>query len=146
MASHYSESNPGRALSILVDLDSIVVNRGESWPLKIRVQNAGAGHAVPTGSPFKKLRLSATLKDSSGRDLASPVVREYARTIQSEAPWSLVSDDRILPGEESLIQGEIVVSQRKRAGPINLVIQLDKTVAEKVVESTILQTIPLKLQ
>ena len=146
MASHQLESDPGRALSVLVDLNSVVVNRGESWPLKIRVQNTGAGHAVPTGSPFKKLRLSATLIDSKGRELASPVVREYARTIQNEPPWSLISDDRILPGEESLIQGEIVVSQRKRSGPINLVIQLDKTVAEEVVESTILQTIPLTLQ
>jgi hypothetical protein len=146
MASHELETDTARALSILVELETEVVARGVAWPIRIRVQNTGAGHAIPTGSPFKQLRIVASLLDAKGKELTSPITHDFARQISDSAPWETLSDDRILPGEESIVQGELMVSQRKRAGSIELVITLEKRVADEVTETTTLQTIPLSLQ
>ena len=146
MASHELEADPARALSLLVELDSQVVSRGVAWPIRVRVQNTGAGHAIPTGSPFKQLRIVATLLDAKGKELTAPITHEFARQISDSAPWETLTDDRILPGEEAIVQGELLVSQRKRAGSATLVITMEMRVADEVTETTTLQTIPLSLQ
>ena len=146
MASHGLEADPARAVSILVELEGDVVERGNAWPVRVRVQNTGAGHAIPTGSPFKKLRVTATLVDAKGKNLTNPIEQIFGREIADAPPWETLSDQRILPGEEAVVQGEMTVSQRKRAGPAVLKIELEKLIGGEVVETTPLQSIPLSLQ
>ncbi len=146
MASHGLDADPARAVSILVDLEHDIVERGIAWPIRIRVQNTGAGHAIPTGSPFKKLRILATLVDAKGKKLAEPLQQDFGREIGEAPPWETLSDERILPGQEAIVQGEITVSQRKRAGSAVLEITMEKIVGDEVVETTPLQSIPVSLQ
>jgi hypothetical protein len=122
--SHEMTADPRRALSVLVDLESSRVQRGEAYPVKVRIMNTGSGHSFPTGSPFKAWIVEIELVDTAGVSLAAPTVVRLERKVADAAPWATVSDDRIAAGGEKAIETSFAVNQKKKAGQATLQVRL----------------------
>ena len=122
--SHAMSADPRRALSVLVDLPSASVQRGEAFPVKIRIVNTGAGHSVPTGSPYKVYVVEAELLDVDGKSLLPPFQVRLERKIAEAPPWATVSDDRIPVGGEKDVETTFIVNQKKKAGRGTLQVRL----------------------
>ena len=112
---HGFEADLARALSVLIDLDGPEIQRGESFPVSVRLQNTGAGHAVPTGSPFKTYRVTLDLVDADDKPLVDAHILDLGRVVGEEAPWPTLSDNRIGPGAEVTIDATFEVSQKTRS-------------------------------
>jgi hypothetical protein len=122
--SHAMTADPRRALSVLVDLPSASVQRGEAYPVKIRIVNTGAGHSVPTGSPYKVYVVEAELLDVDGKSLLPPFQVRLERKIADAPPWATLSDDRIPVGGEKDVETTFTVNQKKKAGRGTLQVRL----------------------
>ena len=73
------------------------LSRGAAALLPVRpVQNTGAGHHIPTGSPFKTYRVSLSIEDGSGEPLTSSADLSSAEP-SAKRPWTTISDNRISP-------------------------------------------------
>jgi hypothetical protein len=71
----------------------------------ITLQNTGAGHAFPTGSPFRGVRLEAWLEgppDKKGAPTRAPgeLVADLVQRIEAEPPFAVTEDTRIPAGGE----------------------------------------------
>lgn len=148
-ASHGFASEVGRAVSVLVELDKPEVVRGEAFGVRIRVQNTGAGHRFPTGSPFKatvvKARLLGTEDRDAGNDLADAGTLTLQREVEPAPPWRTLSDNRIAPGGEAVLEHSFTVSQRSKAQGVLLEVSLEETVGTTPKTTIVLQEIPIPL-
>jgi hypothetical protein len=118
--SHAARADVGRALSILVDIDQPELQRGSVWSARVKLQNTGAGHHVPTGSPFKSLELVVTLLGADGKALAPPFVHELGRKVEDAPPYKTLSDSRIPAGGEVTVGPSFTVDQKKPPGTATL--------------------------
>ncbi len=115
-ADHGFHADTARALTIEVGLSAPELQRGEPFTMRLRVRNTGAGHHVPTGSPFKGYRLVARLVGEDGKDLVEHWQYDLARELESAPPWNTLSDTRLPAGGELSLEHAFTVDQRKRAG------------------------------
>ena len=127
--SHAFPADPNRGLSVLFDLDSPEAQRGSPFPVRIRLQNTGAGHHIPTGSPFKTYRVSLSIEDGSGEPLTSSADFVLGRTVSEAPPWTTISDNRIPAGGELAFEHAFEISQKKTAQPATLVIRVVRDVS-----------------
>jgi hypothetical protein len=111
-------------MSILFDLDTPEAQRGAPFPVRVRVQNTGAGHHIPTGSPFKSYRLSLHIEDAGGNALTSAAELDLGRTIGDEPPWVTTADNRIPAGGELTFEHTFEVSQKEAAQHAVLIFQV----------------------
>jgi len=123
-ASHALALDTARALSVLLELPSGSITRGTAFEFQLRLQNTGAGHAVPTGPPGKVYTLSAAVVDAAGAELHEPLTVELARKLTSEEPFSLLEDTRIPARGELLFSHQATISQKKAAGPALLRVRI----------------------
>lgn len=148
-ASHGGHADLARAVSVLVEVDGPEVIRGEAYPVRIRIQNTGAGHSFPTGSPFKSYRVNArlvgTLAKDEGKDLADAGAMELRREVEEAPPWRTVSDNRIQPGGEAVLEHAFTVSQRTKAQRVVLQVSIQERVGEQLREPLVVQEIPIPL-
>jgi hypothetical protein len=106
-SNHAFAADPSRALSILIDLPRTDVTRGgPPLDVQLRIQNTGAGHAFPTGSPWKVARLEAALQgpvDASGKPATASqqLAVNIGRRLETAPPWRTLEDTRIAPGDEA---------------------------------------------
>jgi len=105
-----------RAVSVLVELPAKAGVRGERLTARVRVQNSGAGHAFPTGSPFKHVLLRAELLDSGGEVAGEALEHRFQREVEAAPPYLTVSDTRLAPGGEVVLEHAIELAQRSAAG------------------------------
>jgi hypothetical protein len=126
--SHRFDADLGRALSVLFELDSPDLQRGSPFPVRIRLQNTGAGHHVPTGSPFKRYRVQVVVEDAQGEALTGTAELDLARDIGSSPPWPTLADNRIPPGGEVSLEHVFEVAQKKAAQRANLVVRVASVV------------------
>lgn len=126
--SHAFEANLARGLSILLNLDAPEFQRGQPTEVRVTLQNTGAGHHIPTGSPFKAYRLSISIEDTTGKPLAPAGEMTLGRTIGPEAPWPTLADNRIPAGGEMGFQHTFDVSQKVAAQSALLVVRVLRTV------------------
>lgn len=103
--SHHVGLPAKRAVSVLVDLPPEPLVRGQpAIAAKITLQNTGAGHAFPTGSPFRGVRVQVTIEGPDASDAAArtdwhaPLTVDLARTLSAEPPWKTVKDTRLAAG------------------------------------------------
>jgi len=95
-----------RAVSVLVSLSRPYITRGgEPVEVSLRVQNTGAGHGFPTGSPYTSVRLDAHLRgpeNSKGERAIgpNPFQTTFGRVLSDAAPWDIVKDTTLRPGGE----------------------------------------------
>ena len=116
------------------------VERGKKYPVTVKLQNTGAGHHVPTGSPYKTYTVSISLMDNAGKALASVHTEQLGRTVTEEPPYTTTADNRIPAGGEHEINTTFTVDHRKKPGNIRLEVRVGT-----VTDPQILQTIPLQL-
>ena len=126
--SHAFSAELGRGLSVLFDLDTPEAQRGSAFPVRIRLQNTGAGHHIPTGSPFKRYRVSLHIEDTAGEALVAPAELELGRTVGAEPPRETLSDNRIPAGGEVAFEHVFEVSQKKAAQRATLVVRVVRVV------------------
>jgi len=149
---HSSPRGAGRAVSVLLDLPGLVFIRGDDpVPLAITVQNTGAGHAFPTGSPFKGIRLSAWLEGPPGKNeeptTTAPFTADLARTIADAPPWNTTADSRIPAGGQARFETQLTLEHTVPAGSWTLHVQLSETVRGVATDRILLaQQLPIRVE
>jgi hypothetical protein len=138
--SHGFSADTSRALTVLVDLDTPVIQRGSPFESRIRIQNTGAGHHVPTGSPYKTYTITVSLVDQHGAELAPSHTEVLGRTVTTEAPYTTTADNRIPAGGEHDFTAEFNVAHNKKAGRATLIVRVGAST-----DAPTLQAIPLEL-
>ena len=126
--SHRFEADLERALSVLFELESPDIQRGSPFPVRIRLQNTGAGHHVPTGSPFKRYRVRVVIEDAQGQPLTGAAELDLARDIGASPPWPTLADNRIPPGGEVSVEHVFEVAQKASAQRARLVVRVASVV------------------
>jgi nitrate/TMAO reductase-like tetraheme cytochrome c subunit len=138
---HGVKADLARALTALVNVPSVSVERGSSFDITIKLQNTGAGHHVPTGHPNKKLTITVDLLDTAGKALAPTHTESLGRTVEDVAPYNTTADTRIPAGGEYEFPVSLTISHKKPAGPIQLVVR-----ASTGREPATLISVPLELR
>lgn len=144
---HGMQAAAGRAVSVLVDLPAATLTRGGAvMEVTVRLQNTGAGHAWPTGSPFSGARLSVALVGPDGTQV--PVGdAPLARQIDTIPPYSTLRDTRLAPGEERTVAFPLSLGQDKPAGDWNLTVGIVRTVrGVDRAEPVIRRAIPIRVE
>ncbi len=131
-ASHAMAVDHGRAVSVLLELESPELARGEPFGFTLRVQNTGAGHAFPTGQPGKAYLLRAVVVDAEGEELHDRLEHRLERTVQPEPPHALTADTRIPARGEISVEHETTIDQKKPAGPAALRVTIVAEQGERV--------------
>ncbi len=98
LPSHALGADPRRALSALVSLPRATVTRGQPVQVGLTLQNTGAGHSFPTGSPFKQYRVDVALMDAANKDLGPVFSTVLARTVDPKPPYRTLTDTRLIAG------------------------------------------------
>ncbi len=147
-ASHALPAEPARALSVLVKLPPGPAVRGQPLGFSVTAQNTGAGHAFPTGNPFRYAVLSATLLDGEGEVVGEPVSWRFAREVDPEPPFTTLSDTRLGAAEQRTLEGSLELPVSAAAGRGHLVVSLsiggpDAPGQDPILEPVSAQKIPL---
>jgi hypothetical protein len=111
---HGMDARTGTGLSILVDLPGVTLVRGEdAVPVKVVLQNTGAGHSYPTGSPFTGARVRVRLVGPPDRrgEPTEKVALEHdlRRTLTEGPPWDVVEDTRVPAGGQTVLETELSI-------------------------------------
>ena len=115
-ADHAVDARRGEGLSIHLMAPAKGAIRGQSLEGSLRVQNTGAGHAIPTGSPFKALLLQVELLDARGNQAGDPSQTVFGREVQQESPYAILSDTRLQAGDDKTLPFAIKIPYRAKAG------------------------------
>ena len=142
-SSHSFPADPARAVSVLLSMDQPEIQRGQAYRVKMRVQNTGAGHAFPTGSPFVAYTVQTDVLGADGKPLVEPWKIVLGRTVTPEPPYNTTSDTRLGPGEERQAEHSFLVDQKKKAGPVTLRVALFRTGRDT--PEAVLQQLPLSV-
>ena len=115
-ADHQVSARRGEGLSVHLQAPAKGAVRGQPLTGSIRLQNTGAGHAIPTGSPFKSLLINVELLDARGNPAGDPTTIELGRQVESVSPYTVLSDTRLQAGEDRSVDFEIKIPYRAKAG------------------------------
>lgn len=147
---HDSPADPARAVSLLVRPARPTLARGgPPLAVEITLQNTGAGHAIPTGNPWKGVRLEAAILGPADRKGIAArgdgaLVVDLARTVQAEAPWEITADSRLQAGEARVMSAALSLPAKAPPGPWRLEVTLTRTLYGKTVEEPFVRkVIPL---
>ncbi|MFZ5475652.1 MAG: multiheme c-type cytochrome [Myxococcota bacterium] len=102
--THAFSADPARAMSVLVSLPKASIQRGQPVVVKLTLQNTGAGHAIPTGNPFRAVRVDVVLLDANGKELAPAGSTTFERKVEAVAPYRTVSDNRVAAGGQARVE------------------------------------------
>jgi hypothetical protein len=106
-SGHGGGADPARAVSLLVQVAPTLVRGQPPTKVEITLQNTGAGHAFPTGTPFRGVRLEATLRGPGakkgeirgwGTSLVVDLDQEFTKSSLDSSTWVLGADHRIPAG------------------------------------------------
>lgn len=150
-ATRHSPLVPGSVgVTVLVDLDRATITRGgDPLDVSIVLQNTGAGHAYPTGSPYRGVRLSAALVGPGvdRQDVpaeVAPLAVDLARTL--DAAWATTSDTRLAPMASASFPWTPALPQDAPGGQWYLEVRLHRTVSGAVTGDPIhLTRVPLQV-
>ncbi|MEZ4321068.1 MAG: hypothetical protein R3F61_26550 [Myxococcota bacterium] len=149
---HAMPAGTDRAVSVLLELASLALVRGdEPVPLAITVQNTGAGHAFPTGSPFKGVQLAAWLEGPPDKKneptRTEPFTAHLSRTLSDGPPWNTEADTRIPAGGEARFETTLALEHGAPEGDWALHVQLVETVRGAPTERVVFeQVLPVDVE
>jgi hypothetical protein len=125
---HTMRADRERALSALLSLGGAEVVRGGP-PVKVELtlQNTGAGHSVPTGSPWIGWRVEIVLLREKGPALVLSQ-HELVRRVATTAPWQTESDSRLAPAETRTVSASLSLPQDAPPGDGALVVRVQELV------------------
>lgn len=146
-SDHRFATTPGRGLTVQWRLPSPALVRGAP-PVEASVEivNTGAGHAWPTGSPFRGMRLEVAL---TGPDGTRAILAEgsFERRIAEEPPWHTVDDSRLAPGAGRTVPLTLALPTDAPAGDWELVLELTRTVrGQPEAAPRIVRSVPLTVR
>ncbi|MCA9566426.1 MAG: hypothetical protein KC656_01230 [Myxococcales bacterium] len=151
---HGMPRETGRAVSVLLDLPSLTIVRGDETPvaLGITLQNTGAGHAFPTGSPFTGIRVRARIvgpPDRKGVPYEAVVLEhDLGRTLTDGPPWDVTADTRIPAGGQIELTADLSVPYGAPEGDWALQVDLLQTAAGVPVDAppSLSRELPLSVE
>lgn len=152
---HRTPAGQDRAVSVLFDLPSLTVVRGADTPvpLHLTLQNTGAGHAYPTGSPFKGVQVRVQLVGPEDRKKKAPWVEtalthDLKRTLTDGPPWDVTADTRIPAGGAVELEAELSIPYNAPEGDWFLVVELLETVQGEVADRVprVTRRLPLRVE
>jgi hypothetical protein len=132
-ADHRMASDPARAVTVLLDTPTLhAVRGGAPLPVAITLQNTGAGHAFPTGTPFRGGRLRVALEGPPGDDGAPriagrPTVVDLVRRLEPGPPSATLEDTRLGAGESRRVEAALALPADVPAGPWSIRVTLHET-------------------
>ncbi len=141
----------GRAVSLLVDVSAASgVRGGDPLVVDITLQNTGAGHSFPTGSPFVGVQLRSQLvvrlEDGTTEVAGEPFTVDLARTLQPAAPWNTVSDTRLSAGEQRSWSWNAELPLRASSGAWTLETSLTRMHSGSLEDTPlVVQRVPLRV-
>lgn len=112
-----------RAVSVLPEAPGRALRRGAPpIPFAVLLQNTGAGHAVPTGSPYAGLRVEIALEGPVGKRgeigvRGTPTTVDLGRTVSDAPPWRVTADSRLAPGAARRVEAPLSLPADAAAGP-----------------------------
>lgn len=149
---HRSAADPARAVSVLLDVDRVDLSRGGSGlELALKLQNTGAGHAFPTGSPWNGVRVTAALvgpigtKGETGPHPEATRTLMLQRQLEPQAPWRTIADTRLPAGGEVAHALRLGLPASAEAGDWALVVTLQETLGERAEPPFFERRIPLRV-
>lgn len=146
-ADHAMRADLDRALSVLVDLSAPVVVRGaDAVDGTVTLQNTGAGHHVPAGSPFTGLDLVIRLvhPEERPRPLAEAAL---GQVVGSQAPWPVTEDTRIPSGGAHVEAVTLAFEARDPSRGWVLEIALHRTrQGDREAEPALVRRVPLAVE
>ncbi len=116
VADHRVRADLARALTLEVLLPPEGAVRGQRLDGELVVRNTGAGHAVPTGSPFKAVQVEVRFLDGRGRQVGDAVVERWRRQVTDAPPFATVEDNRLLPGQARRVPLSFDIPHKVAAG------------------------------
>ena len=125
--SHAFEASLDRGLSVFIDLPAAELQRGEPFAVSVRLQNSGAGHMIPTGSPYKLLLASVEIIGADGKVIEAGPPLRIGREVADAPPWDTLRDERIAPGAELKLGHTFNVAQKVPAQTAELRLRVDRT-------------------
>lgn len=90
--------------------------RGAPFEAELILQNTGAGHAIPTGSPFKSVRVELVVLDPDNKPVGSPFVHLLCREVATEPPYNTLADQRLQAGQTLSLPVRIDLPQKAGGG------------------------------
>lgn len=131
--SHDVRRSLDEGLSALLAAPSLVVERGgEALPVVLTLVNTGAGHAIPTGSPWKGLSVRLHVvgpPDRKGVPAAGPeATLELVRTLAVDPPFATTSDRRLSPGASVELPLALALPDDAPPGAWELVLDVRDTI------------------
>lgn len=132
-ADHRMPSDPARAVTILLDTPTLhAVRGGAPLPVTITLQNTGAGHAFPTGTPFRGVRVRVALEGPPGdggapRIAGTPTVVDLQRRVEPAPPFATLEDTRLGAGESRKLTAALVLPADVPAGGWSIRVTLHET-------------------
>lgn len=122
---HTLIASPERAFTVLVDLAAPTATRGTAISAGISLINTGAGHAMPSGSPWSELELRIALEHTGDKPRTESETRVvFGQTLSTEPPWSVTEDSRLKPGEAHDVDWTGLIPADAPAAPWFLMVQL----------------------
>lgn len=149
---HAMPRGESRAVSLLLDMPGLeIVRGGDPVPLSITIQNTGAGHSFPTGSPFVGVQLQAWLEgppDKKGVPTRSDAfTHDFARTLGDAPPWNITADTRLASGATKTLETPLALDVNAPEGTWSLKVQLVRTVRGEPTEHVVIERdLPLSVQ
>lgn len=148
-SDHAMQATPARALSVLLQPDAPTLVRGsEGISVSLTVQNTGAGHHVPSGSPHTAMVIEARLVPPSGDGQAvSLFTTELGQTFEDAPPWTILTDTRIAAGAAPQWTFPAALEHSAEAGAWWLEVRITRTTNGEVADApAILRRVPLRVQ
>ncbi len=139
------------ALSVLLAAPALTVDRGGP-PVEVvlTLVNTGAGHAVPSGSPWAGLRVRLSAEgppDKKGVPTPGPeVTADLARTIGAEPPFATVADTRLAPGARLDLPLSLAIGADQPPGAWTLVARIHATLQGQPGELRLERRWPLRVR
>lgn len=121
-----------RGLSLMVAFPSSTLRRGaDPIDVSITAQNTGAGHHLPSGSPWTGLRMTVRLV--RGEEVKALFETDWHRPIDTSDVWTLTEDTRLASGETRTYTVPLEVPSRAARGPRRLLVEVWETLHGEIV-------------
>lgn len=140
---HEASPSPARAWSLIVRPERRRIVRGDTpWTVAITLQNTGAGHAMPSGSPFRGYRLTAKVVKAGEQEAVSglgELVTDLTRSLANDPPYATIADTRLPAGGERSWSYKVTFPTKLPAGRYDLVVALQRTLKGTAVASPVVE-------
>ena len=148
---HEVHADLARAVTVDIELPGIDLERESAFEATVTLTNTGAGHAVPTGSPWRAIQLEVLLeRPPTGKEKEPAQVGRvdtlFQRTLSEAPPWATTDDTRLAVGERRAVRWTGVLPKDARSGDWAFVVRLREVVRGAPADQpTIERRIPLRV-